>query len=49
MGPRARAIIAFALANKAYWVLPLVLVALALAGVLATASPAAAPSIYSVH
>jgi hypothetical protein len=49
MGPRARHMIAFAMANKAYWVVPLVLVALALAGVLATATPAAAPSIYSVH
>jgi hypothetical protein len=40
---------AFAMANKAYWVVPLVLVALLLVGILATSSTTAAPFIYSVH
>jgi hypothetical protein len=45
----ARNLLGFALANKAYWVVPLVLVSLLLVGVLATSSTAAAPFIYSVH
>jgi hypothetical protein len=44
-----RDLLAFALANKVYWVVPLVLVSLILVGVLATSSTAAAPFIYSVH
>jgi hypothetical protein len=40
---------AFAMANKAYWVVPLVLVSLLLVGILVTSSTAAAPFIYSVH
>lgn len=44
-----RDLVGFALANKVYWVLPLVLVALLAVGLLATSSPAAAPHIYSVH
>jgi hypothetical protein len=46
---RARQVIAFAMANKIYWVLPLVVVGLALAAVLATSTTAASPVIYSVH
>jgi hypothetical protein len=45
----ARDLIAFALANKVYWVLPLVLVSLLLVGLLATSNTAASPFIYSVH
>jgi hypothetical protein len=45
----ARDLIAFALANKIYWVLPLVVVGLALVAVLATSNTAASPSLYSVH
>ncbi len=45
----ARGAFAFAMANKVYWVLPLVVVGLALVGILATSSTAASPFIYSVH
>ncbi len=44
-----RALFRFALANKVYWLLPLVVVSLLLVGLLATSSTAAAPFIYSVH
>jgi hypothetical protein len=45
----ARRVVAFAMANKVYWVLPAVLVSLLLIGLATTSSTAAAPSIYSVH
>jgi hypothetical protein len=45
----ARNLLGFALANKPYWVVPLVLVSLLLVGALATSSTEAAPFIYSVH
>jgi hypothetical protein len=45
----ARDALRFALANKVYWLLPLVLVSLVLVGLLATSSTAAAPFIYSIH
>ena len=44
-----RDLIGFALANKVYWVLPLVVVSLILVGLMATSTTAAAPHIYTVH
>jgi hypothetical protein len=44
-----RDLVGFVWANKAYWIVPLVLVSLLLIGVLATSSTSAAPFIYSVH
>lgn len=51
LGPMSflRDAVRFALANKVYWLVPLVLVSLALVGIMATSSTAAAPFIYSVH
>jgi len=49
MAHLARDVLRFALANKVYWLLPLVLVSLMLVGLMATSSTAAAPFIYSVH
>lgn len=44
----ARDLVAFALANKLYWLVPLVLVSLLLLGLVVASSTPLAPFIYSV-